>query len=322
MSSKATADEPVLNLPKVTHLPTRGGAAGRGSALDVAAVVVRGALVGGLAITLGWLVTEATDAADANTLLGVAVYVAMLGAVFGLVTSAWGDVADQIWTRAVERGAVGAWVGLVGGAVAGAMAFLLYDNLQQVTTDPSSLRSYLLRVLAWAIFGAGIGAAPGIAERAPRKVGNGVLGGVIGGAIGGAVFHWASFQVADEADARLLGLVAIGIGIGAASALVELARRQAWLRVVAGGMAGKEFVLYHEVTDIGTSPKAQITLIKDPTCAPFHARIVEEGSSRVLHPLDAFVSVNGAQVRERRLRDGDLVQVGSTTLEYAEVEVD
>lgn len=322
MSASAPSDDQLLNLPKVTQLPTRGGAAAQRSALDVIAAMVHGALIGAIAITVGWLVTEAAGAADRTTLAGIAVYAAILGAVYGLITSAWSDLGAQIWGRAIERGAIGTWVGLVGGAVAGAIAFLLYDNLQDLTADPSGLRFYLLRVLAWAIFGAGIGAAPGIAERAPRKVGNGVLGGVIGGAIGGAIVHWASFHVADDAQARLLGLVAIGVGIGAATAVVELARRRAWLRVVSGGMAGKEFVIYHEVTDIGTSPKAQITLIKDPSAAKFHARIVEDGPARVLSPLEGQVSVNGAQVRERRLRDGDLVQVGSTTLEYAEVEVD
>jgi hypothetical protein len=321
VSSTAAPEGQAPSLPKVTKLPTQGGAAGGRSALDVVAALVHGALIGGVAIALGWLVTEASGAADATSLAGIAVYAAILGAIYGLITSAWSDLVDQIWSRAFERAAIGTWVGLVGGAIAGAIAFLLYDELQEVTADPSGARFYLLRVLAWAVFGAGIGAAPGIAERAPRKVGNGVLGGVIGGAIGGAIFHWASFQVADEADARLLGLVAIGIGIGAATALVEFARRRAWLRVVAGGMAGKEFVLYHEVTDIGSSPKAQITLIKDPETAPLHARIVEDGPARVLHAV-APISVNGAQVRERRLRDGDLVQVGSTTLEYAEVEVE
>lgn len=322
MSGGSTREDQLLNLPKVSALPATSGRARRRSGADVGSAVARGALVGGAAITLGWLITEATGAADATTLFGVAVYVAMLGAVYGFVSSAWGDLADRIWGRAIERAAIGTWVGLVGGAAAGAAAFLLYDNLQEVTADPSGLRFYLLRVLAWAIFGAGIGAAPGIAERASRKVGNGVLGGVIGGAIGGAIFHWASFQVADEADARLLGLVAIGVGVGAATALVELARRQAWLRVVAGGMAGKEFVLYHEITDIGTSPKAQITLIKDPEAAPFHARIAEEGTARVFRGVEAAVAVNGAIVAERRLRDGDLLQIGGTTLEYAEIEVE
>lgn len=321
MSEREAGVERLASLPKVSTLPVAAGTSRRLS-LDLVAALCRGALLGGAAIALGWLLTEATGTAESSTLLGVAVYVAMLGTLYGLVTSAWSDFADRLWSRGVERAAIGAWVGLLVGAIAGGLAFVLYDNLQGVTADPSGLRFYLLRVLAWAVFGAGIGAAPGIAERAPRKIGNGVLGGVIGGALGGAILHWASFQVAAESEARLLGLVAIGVGIGAATAIVELVRRQAWLRVIAGGMAGKEFILYHEQTDIGSSPKAQITLIKDQLAAPMHARIVDGDGGRTIYAVEAPVEVNGQPVTARRLRGGDFVQIGSTTLEYAEVEVE
>lgn len=321
MSTAEKSANRLADLPKVRSLPATGGARGR-SLPDYAAVALAGALLGGIASGLGWGLTEATGTARSSNLLGVAVYVAMLGAVFGLVTSAWGDITSRLWGRALERAATGAWVGLAGGAVAGTVAYLLYDGLQSVTADPSGLKFYLLRVLAWAVFGGGIGAAPGVAERAPRKIGNGVLGGVLGGAAGGAVLHWASFEVADERDARLLGIVVIGVAIGGATAVVELARRQAWLRVVAGGMAGKEFVIYHPQTDIGTSPKAQITLIKDKAASPLHARIDDAGGVRTIRAVESTVVVNGQAFQERRLRDGDVIEIGATTLEYAEVEVD
>jgi hypothetical protein len=313
---------PASALPRVTALPAASGTSGGRGVGAFAAALCRGALLGGIAIVLGWALTESTDVASSSTMLGVAVYVAMLGAVYGLVSSAWGDAAERLWGRALERAATGAWVGLVGGGIAGAVAFVLYDNLQSVTDDPSGLKFYLLRVLAWAIFGAGIGAAPGVAERAGRKVANGMLGGLIGGAAGGAIFHWASFEVAAERDARLLGLTAIGVGIGAATAVVELARRRAWLRVTAGGMAGKEFPLYHHETDIGSSPKAQITLIKDALAAPLHARIVDSGDRRTIRSTGGSLLVNGQAVRDRRLRNGDRIQIGATTLTYAEILAD
>lgn len=321
MIEREAGVEQPASLPKVAA-PPAASRARRQSWLELAATICRGALLGTVAVAIGWLLTEAAGTAHASSLLGVAVYVAMLGAVYGLISSAWSDLADRLWSRGVQRAAIGAWVGLLVGLFAGGLAFALYDNLQSVTADPSGMRFYLLRVLAWAVFGAGIGAAPGIAERAPRKVGNGVLGGVIGGALGGAILHWASFHVAAEGDARLLGLIAIGLGIGTATAVVELVRRQAWLRVVAGGMTGKEFVIYHEQTELGSSPKAQITLIKDAAAAPLHARIVDERGRRTIHALQGAVLVNGQSVGERRLHDGDLVQIGSTTLAYAEVEID
>jgi hypothetical protein len=308
-------------LPRVSTLPAVSGRSRRSTGA-FAAALCRGALLGGVAIVLGWALTEVTGVAQFTTMFGVAVYVAMLGAVFATVSSAWTDATERLWARALERAASGAWVGLVAGGAAGTVAFLLYDNLQSVTDDPSGVKFYLLRVLAWAIFGAGIGAAPGVAERASRKIANGVLGGAIGGAAGGAIFHWASFEVAAERDARLLGLTAIGVGIGAATAVVELARRRSWLRVTAGGMAGKEFPIYHRETDIGSSPKAQITLIKDPLAQPLHARVVDSGDRRVIRSTGGPLTINGQPVRDRRLRDGDRIQIGGTTLTYAEILTD
>jgi hypothetical protein len=322
LSAKTKLQEERLPaLPRITAIPSAGNAALRGP-LAFADVLCRGAMLGAIAVGVGWALTEATGAGTFTTMFGIAVYVAMLGAVFGLVTSAWSDAASRLWARAMERAAIGAWVGLAGGALAGAIAFVLYDNLQAVTDDPSGFKFYSLRVLAWAIFGAGIGAAPGIAERAGRKVVNGVLGGVIGGGLGGAILHWASFEVTAESDARLLGLSAVGIAIGAATAVVELARRHASLRVVAGGMAGKEFPIYHRETDIGSSPKAQITLIKDPAALPLHARIVDAGDRRTIRSLGGPLLVNGQPVNDRRLRNGDRIQIGATTLTYAEILAD
>lgn len=313
------ADGPLL--PRVTTLHTASGRR-KPTADEYVAALCRGALLGAFAIVLGWVATEQSGAARSTTLFGIAVYVGMLGAIYGLITTAWGDFVDRLWSRAFERAAIGAWVGLAGGMISGAIAFELYSNLQHTTADPSGTRFYVLRALAWAIFGAGIGVAPGLAERASRKVTNGIIGGAIGGALGGAVQHWSSFEVAAASEARLLGLVAIGVCIGAATAVVELVRRKVWLHVVGGGMTGKQFILYHRESDIGSSAKAQITLVKDPLIAPRHARITDSDRMRTINALDGVIAVNGRTVRERSLRDGDLIQVGSTTLRYAEDEPD
>ena len=118
---------------------------------------------------------------------------------------------------------------------------------------------------------------------------------------------------------RLLGELVIGAGIGAAIGLIETARRQAWVKIVAGGMTGKEFIVYHANTIFGSSPKAQITLIKDPNVAPFHFRIDEHGPRRALTAFDGCaVAVNGAPVTSHWLRDGDVIQAGSSALRYQE----
>ena len=169
------------------------------------------------------------------------------------------------------------------------------------------------------MFGVGIGAAAGIAERSVGKATNGIIGGLVGGLLGGAVFHWLSLNIDSASEARLAGLSTIGIVVGAAIGIVEIARRQAWVRVVAGGMTGKEFILYHASTQVGSSPKCELTLIKDPDVLPFHMRIDDQGGRRLLTAYDgAEVTVNGAASRSRTLRNGDRVGLGGTTLEYLE----
>jgi hypothetical protein len=314
MSGAGTSPAP-RPLAKVAPQPV---VAARRSKGDFLRGVAGGALLGEVAITLGWVITEAAGTAHATTIFGVAVYVATLGAVLGLINAAWGDLSSRVYSRAIVRAAAGAWIGLIGGAAAGSIAFLLYDNFQSSNADPSGWHFYLLRVLAWAIFGAGIGAAPGIAERASPKIRNGVLGGIIGGALGGLALHWASFEVASERDARLLGLTAIGIGIGACTAGVEVVRRKAWLRVIAGGMTGKEHVIHHQETYIGNSTRAHFMLIKDPEVAPVHAVIRDDRGARTLHALGGRIQINGSEVARQRLCSGDRIQIGGTTLSYEE----
>ncbi len=309
-------------LPKVSAGPARsrigGDVGGRPAWEATLGLAVGGALLGYVAIVTGWAVTEAAGIADGRSLGPVALYTAVLATIYSLIVAASSDVRDGIWDRALVRGALAAAVGAVVGAAAGALSYLLFDQLQQ-TQDPGAPRFYLLRALAWAAFGVGIGLVGGLTERSGRKAVNGLIGGLIGGAIGGALFHYVGQRVDGDAEARLIGLAAIGVCTGAAIGLVEGARRQAWIRVVAGGMAGKEFILYHDVSTIGSAPKCQITLIKDPGAQPFHAQIAVDGPRRVLTALDgAPVSVNGASIRARPLRSGDQIQIGATTLLFQE----
>lgn len=306
------------SLPKVTAA-TRTQIDGGGSSLAAALrLAVSGALLGYVAIVLAWAITEVAGVADSRELGPVALYFAILGTVYCMIVTSWSDLRDGILGRALVRAAIGAFLGAIIGALAGALSQVLFSQLQEAQ-EPGAARFYLLRALSWAAFGIGIGLAGGIAEQSSRKAVNGLIGGLIGGALGGLLFHFVSLRVDSESEARLLGLAMIGMCTGASIGLVEGARRQAWLRVIAGGLAGKQFILQHAVTSIGAAPKAQITLIKDPAVQPFHAQIALDGARRLLTPVDhAPVMVNGAAVRSRALRSGDQIQIGGTTLLYQE----
>lgn len=326
MSTPATQAPPESGapLPKLSAGPARtrigadGGSGGSrpGALAATLRLAVAGGLLGYVAIVLGWAITEWAGIAEARSLAPVALYTAVLAGIYALIVSASSDLSQGIFDRAIVRGAVGLAVGTALGALAGVVSSQLFSALQQ-TEDPTVLRFYVLRMLAWAAFGAGIGLVGGVAERSARKATNGLLGGLAGGAVGGLLFHFVGLRVDDASAARLVGLALVGTSVGAAIGLVEGARRHAWVRVLAGGLAGKEFILYHDVTTIGSAPKCQITLIKDAKAAPFHAQIAMDGGRRVLSPLEGSpVTVNDAPIRSRALRAGDRIQIGSTTLLY------
>ena len=89
---------------------------------------------------------------------------------------------------------------------------------------------------------------------------------------------------------------------------------------VAGPMAGKEFILYGAQTTLGTDYRSDIPLVKDTSVWPEHLRFVRDpyhGATLQVTP-GAPVTVNGVPVQAHRLRPGDLVSVGMSTLLYQE----
>jgi hypothetical protein len=307
----------------VAARPARGGLA-LGSTLVSSTI---GAFVAAL---LGWAVLELIGSDSSEHLVRTtALEFGAVGAVFGAVYAAWDDITSRVWEPAVAAAGIGAVVGAVCGAASGAVAQQLYGSIMEdiirtaLTTgevpSPTSFKLCAARAVAWAIFGGGIGLAAGIAKRSSRKTVNAVVGGVVGAAIGGYLFNYIGEATGSDLASRLIGLAVVGLAMGVAIGLVETARRQAWIKLVAGGMTGKEFILYHSATVIGSSPKAQITLIKDPAVAPMHLRIDEHGPRRALTAFDGCpVAVNGVAVTSHWLHDGDVVQVGHSALHYQE----
>ena len=85
--------------------------------------------------------------------------------------------------------------------------------------------------------------------------------------------------------------------------------------MVEGPLAGKEFLLFRDVMNIGASPKSEIYLFNDAKVAPTHAtlRIIgdetEISARDKVHPL----LVNGNPIKTARLRHGDSIVIGSTS---------
>ena len=144
-----------------------------------------------------------------------------------------------------------------------------------------------------------------------------------GGALGGFLFDPIGIvlgQIGEGLVSRLIGLVILGAAVGAMIGLVEELLKDAWLRVEQGLLAGKQFVIYRNPTFIGSSPKCQIYLFKNPAVEPRHAAVHMVGNHYEIEDLRSAQGtfVNHQPVTRRRLQNGDQIRIGKTVLQYSE----
>ena len=224
------------------------------------------------------------------------------GLALGLITSMLGEVV-----YAVGRSLV---AGLRGDGGTSVAAFVT----QMIT-----------RGLAWAVTGAAMGLGQGIALRSKRMLLNGLLGGIIGALVGGMLFDpidrllHGDAMGSGAAASRGIGFMVIGLGVGLMIGVVELLARDAWLKMLAGPLAGKEFMLYKNPTTIGSSPKADIYLFKDAEVEPTHALLHAMGDAYELESAAGAgrTLVNGQAIHRARLQPGDQIRIGKTVLSFS-----
>jgi hypothetical protein len=254
----------------------------------------------------------------------------LVAGLIGLFIGATDGLVCRLPRRALLCGAVGLVVGLVGGFVCDIAAGIVYGPLSDLamrqSKDPTlglSTLGFVIQVfgraLAWAMVGVATGLGQGIALRSKRLLIYGLLGGVVGGLLGGMLFdpidqillgpdkpsaHWS----------RMIGLTVIGLSVGAMIGIVELLARDTWLRMTQGPLSGKEFILFKDVMNVGSSPRSDVYLFNDPQVAADHAVIRTVGDEcevearHTTHP----VLLNSNAVRRARLRHGDTVTIGRT----------
>ena len=105
-----------------------------------------------------------------------------------------------------------------------------------------------------------------------------------------------------------------------ATGLIENAAKTGWLKVVAGFIAGKQFILYRATTYIGSSSRLPHLPLQRPRHRPPPRRRPHRPRrlrSRRPPPRRAHF-VNGKPVSRDRLRTGDQIQVGSTVFTFQE----
>jgi hypothetical protein len=232
-------------------------------------------------------------------------------------------LSERNMPATVRNGALGAATGLLGGV----LVSLFVDKLFRAAAgdDPAgeanqfSFRDVLARMLAWGILGLFLSIGPGVLMRNRRKLLIGLVGGMIGGAVGGALFDPVGYLAGPQVS-RLVALVAIGCLAGVSTGLIENAAKTGWLRVTAGFIAGKQFILYRNPTYIGSAPDSQIYLFRDPKVGRRHAalHLVPGGVDIEDLPLGTQTIVNGTPVSRARLHNGDQITIGSSMFLFQE----
>ena len=183
---------------------------------------------------------------------------------------------------------------------------------------------WIIRGVAWAVFGVAGGIVYGIIGRSGKKVGYGALGGAIGAALGGMIFDPISFGVAKYLHhesgtlSRAVGFTLLGMATGVAMGLVESALKDRWLYVTAGPLSGKQFILYKPRTVMGSAQTCDIYLFKDLEILPAHATLLQKGD-RVYIDAQGPVYMAGQRVHSSRmLENGAIIQIGRYSFRYQE----
>lgn len=241
----------------------------------------------------------------------------ILGALIAVGLSIAEEVVSKNFTRVLIIGIIATILGAIGGFVVALFINDIYNALQGDSTG-FCLQQVMARAVVWSILGAFLAIAPGIMMRSPKKFLLGLIGGAIGGFIGGALFDPICFKLLEDYEhagvvARCVNILGLGVGAAMATALLENAAKQGWLKVATGVIMGKQFILYRNPTIIGSSPKCEIYLFKDPSVAPQHAAINNRNGEFIITAISGTtVLINNAPIRQQRLRSGDLIQIGNT----------
>jgi len=263
-------------------------------------------------------------------------------AVVGACIAGFIAAADAIVSRNLLRGlfcaisgigiaAIGGIIGLVPAGVVFRLAEAAVNHLNDGVWTSGTVGGLGLlvlivgRSLTWGVYGLSVGLGQGVALRSRQLIMNGLLGGTLGGLVGGAlfdpvdhVFNMIGFS-GEAVLSRGVGFTLVGLSTGLLIGLVEHFAKDAWLLMRGGPLAGKEFIIHKSPTILGSSPKCDIYLFKDPDVDPRHAQIRKVGNRHEIIDLGsrAGVLVNGQAIERLTLQGGDLIVIGETILEYS-----
>jgi hypothetical protein len=279
-------------------------------------------LAGLLGATAGWAIAEPVFVDGPQHRWGniviIPVIITLMCIGFGVSES----TVERSVRKALLRGALALPLGIFLGFIFDMMAETIYGILLRLCFEAGAQTHknpavWIARGIAWMVFGAAGGVVYGIVGQSTKKGTYGVLGGALGAGLGGVVFDPISMATHVGSVSRAVGFALVGLATGVGMGLVESALKDRWLYVVAGPLAGKQFILYKSETSIGSRQESDIYLFKDPNILPRHA-VINISGARVMLQATGPMLWAGQPVHSRVLQDGDLLQLGRYAFRYKE----
>lgn len=183
----------------------------------------------------------------------------------------------------------------------------------------------LTRIIGWSLFGLLLGAGQGFVRQSSEAVRNLTLGGTIGGAAGGLGFLLVSALLVPagfgDAISRLLGMAILGSAIGLCMVIAEQALSAA-IVITSGRYEGRRISLDRPQLRLGRNELFEIYLGGDPKIAQHHCTFLRDGKEFNVCAEQGTVTVNGAAVSQQKLRAGDRLQIGNTSLAFVTQSLD
>ncbi len=116
----------------------------------------------------------------------------------------------------------------------------------------------------------------------------------------------------------LIQNVVMAVVMGLVLGFVEHFSREAWLRVEVARGEGRDYTLDRPETRIGSAEGADVSLRRDPTVMPWHARILTDQQVYTLAAGSGPVFLNGVPVSTVPLSHGDSIGIGNSNLIFLE----
>ena len=147
--------------------------------------------------------------------------------------------------------------------------------------------------------------------------------------MGGSTYEWLYGMCRivlprhlSQAVGGAIGLVLLGLFVGAMIGLVEDLLRAAWLLFLNGRLEGQTRTLdpLKQITMIGRSELSEVCIMGDPGISSRHAKIVSEGGEFVLEPVEGQVQLDRAGTRlpitRELLKTGDVMLIGAQRIRF------